>query len=141
MALRQKLNATVLTAFLNFTLILGSELHGRLFAYLPKENEHDMDVNTATSGTQTVAKHSLPELEIYCYFLVLIFLIDLKRYNKAKACALSSIVQLKNMIRRTVDFSSIQALLLFSYSYELTGGLAEKLEVSSFPSLDCDPAP
>jgi 26S proteasome regulatory subunit N3 len=41
-----------------------------------------MDVDTATSGTQTVAKHSLPELEIYCYLLVLIFLIDQKRYNE-----------------------------------------------------------
>ena len=41
-----------------------------------------MDVDTATSGTQIVAKHSLPELEIYCYLLVLIFLIDQKRYNE-----------------------------------------------------------
>ena len=42
-----------------------------------EEDEHDMDVDTATSGT----KHSLPELGIY-YFLVLIFLIDQKRYNE-----------------------------------------------------------
>lgn len=41
-----------------------------------------MDVDTATSVTQTPAKHSLPELEIYCYLLVLIFLIDQKRYNE-----------------------------------------------------------
>ena len=41
-----------------------------------------MDVDIATSGTQTIAKHSLPELEIYCYFLVLIFLIDQKIYNE-----------------------------------------------------------
>ncbi|XP_023882184.1 probable 26S proteasome non-ATPase regulatory subunit 3 [Quercus suber] len=73
----------VLPTFLNFTLILGSKLHGRLFAYLPKEDEHDMDVDTVTLGTQTIAKHSLLELEIYCYFLVLIFLIDQKRYNEA----------------------------------------------------------
>ncbi|KAF3947268.1 hypothetical protein CMV_026574 [Castanea mollissima] len=43
MALRRKLNVIVLTAFLNFTLTLGSDLHGRLFAYLPKDDEHDMD--------------------------------------------------------------------------------------------------
>ena len=46
-----------------------------------EEDEHDMDVDTATSGTQTIAKHSLPELGIY-YFLVLIFLIDQKRCNE-----------------------------------------------------------
>lgn len=36
MALRRKLNATVLASFLNFALTPGSELHGRLFSYLPK---------------------------------------------------------------------------------------------------------
>lgn len=36
MALRRKLNATVLASFLNFSLTPGSELHGRLFSYLPK---------------------------------------------------------------------------------------------------------
>lgn len=36
MALRRKLNATVLASFLNFALTPGSELYGRLFSYLPK---------------------------------------------------------------------------------------------------------
>nr|POE61307.1 sec12-like protein 2 [Quercus suber] len=39
MALRRKLNTAVLTALPNFTLILGSELHGWLFAYLPKADQ------------------------------------------------------------------------------------------------------
>lgn len=41
-----------------------------------------MEVDTATSAAQAPARHSLPELEIYCYLLVLIFLIDQKRYNE-----------------------------------------------------------
>lgn len=45
-----------------------------------------MEVDTAISGTQTPAKHSLPELEIYCYLLVLLFLIDQKRYNEVWVC-------------------------------------------------------
>nr|XP_023918081.1 probable 26S proteasome non-ATPase regulatory subunit 3 [Quercus suber] len=125
MALRRKLNATVLASFLNFALTPGSELHGRLFSYLPKEDEHDMDVDTATSGTQIVAKHSLPELEIYCYLLVLIFLIDQKRYNEAKACASASIARLKNLNRRTVDVLASRLYFYYSLSYELTGDLAE----------------
>lgn len=44
-----------------------------------------MEVDTATSAAiQTPAKHLLPELEIYCYFLVLLFLIDQKRYNEVR---------------------------------------------------------
>lgn len=41
-----------------------------------------MDVDAATSTIQASVKHSSPELEIYCYLLVLIYLIDQKRYNE-----------------------------------------------------------
>ena len=41
-----------------------------------------MEVDTATSSVQTPAKHLLPELEIYCYLLFLLFLIDQKKYNE-----------------------------------------------------------
>lgn len=40
-----------------------------------------MEVDTASSATQTTVKHS-PELEIYCYLLVLIFVIDQKKYSE-----------------------------------------------------------
>ncbi len=43
-----------------------------------------MEVDTATSVTQTPVKHPFPELEIYCYLLVLIYLIDQKKYNEVK---------------------------------------------------------
>ncbi|GKV02175.1 hypothetical protein SLEP1_g14640 [Rubroshorea leprosula] len=41
-----------------------------------------MEVDSATSSLQASAKHPLPELEIYCYLLVLILLIDQKKYNE-----------------------------------------------------------
>ncbi|KAL5730696.1 hypothetical protein ACHQM5_003491 [Ranunculus cassubicifolius] len=41
-----------------------------------------MEVDTTTSA---LVKQSLPELEIYCYLLVLIFLIDQKKNTEAKA--------------------------------------------------------
>lgn len=43
-----------------------------------------MEVDTASSVTQVPVKHSLPEIEIYCYLLVLIFLIDKKKYNEVE---------------------------------------------------------
>ncbi|GKV53418.1 hypothetical protein SLEP1_g59945, partial [Rubroshorea leprosula] len=81
--------------FPQFALPPGCEAHSRLSSYLPKEDEHDMEVDTATSSLQAPAKHPLPELEIYCYLLVLIFLIDQKKYNEAKACSSTSIARLK----------------------------------------------
>lgn len=41
-----------------------------------------MEVDTATSADQAPVKHLVPELEIYCYLLVLVFLIDQKKYNE-----------------------------------------------------------
>jgi 26S proteasome regulatory subunit N3 len=38
-----------------------------------------MDVDTAA---QVSIKHGLPEIEIYCYLVVLIFLIDNKKYDE-----------------------------------------------------------
>ncbi|URE30612.1 26S proteasome non-ATPase regulatory subunit [Musa troglodytarum] len=76
MTLRRKLKASVISAFLGHVLAPGSEVLAKLSSYLPKTDEHEMDVDTAASAVQGPAKHSIPELEIYCYLLVLIFLID-----------------------------------------------------------------
>ncbi|XP_010920092.1 probable 26S proteasome non-ATPase regulatory subunit 3 [Elaeis guineensis] len=125
MMLRRKLRAPVVSAFLGYALAPGSEAHSRLSSYLPKDEQHDMDVDTATSAVQGPAKYSLLELEIYCYLLVLIFLIDQKSYNEAKACSSASIARLKNMNRRTVDVLASRLYFYYSYSYELTNSLAE----------------
>ncbi|OAY77818.1 putative 26S proteasome non-ATPase regulatory subunit 3 [Ananas comosus] len=123
--LRRKLRAPVVSSFLAVALPPGSDAHTRLSSYVPKEDEHEMDVDTATSAAQVPAKHPLPELEIYCYLLVLIFLIDQKKYNEAKACASASIARLKNINRRTVDVLASRLYFYYSYSYELTNSLAE----------------
>ncbi|CAA0827722.1 26S proteasome non-ATPase regulatory subunit 3 homolog A [Striga hermonthica] len=123
--LRKKLKASSISAFLNFSLVPGSEAHSRLSSYVPQEGEQDMEVDSVTSGTQAPAKHSLPEIEIYCYLLVLIYLIDQKRYNEAKACSSAGIARLRNVNRRTVDVLAARLYFYFSLSYELTGNLAE----------------
>ncbi|KAL4358713.1 hypothetical protein AHAS_Ahas08G0004900 [Arachis hypogaea] len=124
-ALRRKLTASVISSFLDYVLTTGSEAHAKLSAYIPKDEDHEMEVDAATSAIQTPAKHLLPEIEIYCYLLVLLFLIDQKRYNEAKACSSASIVLLKNLNRRTVDVIASRLYFYYSYSYELTGDLAE----------------
>jgi 26S proteasome regulatory subunit N3 len=41
-----------------------------------------MDVDAVAPATQISIKHGLPEIEIYCYLLALIFLIDQKKYDE-----------------------------------------------------------
>ncbi|XP_038884055.1 probable 26S proteasome non-ATPase regulatory subunit 3 isoform X2 [Benincasa hispida] len=117
MALRRKLKASVLSQFMNLVLPSGSEVHTRLSSFLPKEDDCEMDVDTAT---QAPAKHPLPEIEIFCYLIVLILLINQKKYDDAKACASASIARLKNLNRRTVDVLAYRLYFYYSLSYELT---------------------
>ncbi|KAJ8512021.1 hypothetical protein OPV22_002455 [Ensete ventricosum] len=125
MMLRRKLRAYVISAFLGHVLTPGSEVLAKLSSYLPKTDEHEMDVDTAASAVQGPAKHSIPELEIYCYLLVLIFLIDQKRYDEAKACSSASIARLRNVNRRTVDVIAARLYFYYSFTYELTNNLTE----------------
>lgn len=43
-----------------------------------------MDVDMAVPTAQVSIKHGLPEIEIFCYLLVLIFLIDNKKYDEVR---------------------------------------------------------
>ncbi|VAI08845.1 unnamed protein product [Triticum turgidum subsp. durum] len=124
-ALRRRLAARDVSAFLAFALPASSDAYARLTPLLPKEDEAEMDIDAAAPATQISIKHGLPEIEIYCSLLVLIFLIDQKKYDEAKACATGSIARLKNLNRRTVDVLASRLYFYYSYVYELTNTLAE----------------
>ncbi|WVZ65738.1 hypothetical protein U9M48_015054 [Paspalum notatum var. saurae] len=124
-ALRRRLAAQDVAAFLDFALPQSSDAFSVLSDLLPKEDGNEMDVDTAAPAPQISIKHGLPEIEIYSYLLVLIFLIDHKKYVEAKACASASIARLKNLNRRTVDVLASRLYSYYSYVHELTNTLAE----------------
>jgi 26S proteasome regulatory subunit N3 len=57
-----------------------------------------MDVDTAAPTAQVSIKHGLPEIEIYCYLLVLIFLIDNKKYDEVCLGFLSTLLFVGNIL-------------------------------------------
>ncbi|KAL7586493.1 hypothetical protein Lser_V15G40128 [Lactuca serriola] len=122
--LRWRLKVSVIYPFLNFALTTGSEAHSRLISFFPKDDDHEMEVDTASSATQGTVNHS-HEMEIYCYFLVVIFLIDQKKYTEAKACSSAGIASLKNSNRRTVDVLASRLYFYYSLSHELSNSLSE----------------
>ncbi|XP_060168650.1 probable 26S proteasome non-ATPase regulatory subunit 3 isoform X1 [Lycium barbarum] len=123
MKLRKKLKGPILSAFLNYALGPGSEVHARVSSYM-SQDRHDNQVDVEMSETEARSKSLVPELEIYCYLLVLIFLIDQKKYNEAKACSSESITRLKSMNSTTAVLAS-RLYFYYSLSYELAGDLAE----------------
>lgn len=55
-----------------------------------QSDEHEMEVDTASSTPPLASSKHVPvELEIYCYFIVLLFLIDQKKYTEVMILYLS----------------------------------------------------
>eukprot|EP00252_Welwitschia_mirabilis_P008520 TRINITY_DN2041_c0_g1_i1.p1 TRINITY_DN2041_c0_g1~~TRINITY_DN2041_c0_g1_i1.p1 ORF type:complete len:492 (+),score=97.61 TRINITY_DN2041_c0_g1_i1:203-1678(+) len=126
MTLRKKLKAPYILAFLKQILPPGSEVSANLFPYFGKEDEKDMEIDSPIANHYSPPKQAiLPELEIFAYLLVLIFLIDQKQYNEAKSCSSVAVTRVKQFNRRTLDVLAARLYFYYSYSYELTDSLAE----------------
>eukprot|EP00246_Nothoceros_aenigmaticus_P010561 TRINITY_DN27189_c0_g1_i1.p1 TRINITY_DN27189_c0_g1~~TRINITY_DN27189_c0_g1_i1.p1 ORF type:complete len:482 (-),score=105.50 TRINITY_DN27189_c0_g1_i1:255-1637(-) len=146
-AVRKKLKSSTLNPFLKQTLPAGSEPLARLLPYVSKDeelekkqegqkvkkdkgkkdaDEMDVEVDTPAVQTQIVHKQSvLPELEIFAYLIVLIYLIDEKQYDEAKLVATFAVKRLQQFNRRTLDVLAAKLYYYFSYSFELTDCLVE----------------
>ncbi|VFQ65892.1 unnamed protein product [Cuscuta campestris] len=108
MGLRKLINASVLSSFLNYVSAGSYQLIG------------DEIVQVDTAKQQLL----LPELEIYCYLLLLIHLIDQRKYNEAKDCSSASIARLKLFNKTTIDVLASKIYHYYSLSHELTGHLS-----------------
>ncbi|KAJ6392340.1 hypothetical protein OIU77_026154 [Salix suchowensis] len=114
---------TLIQYLLNLVLSKNSELNARLSSFLIIEEDEEAD-----SAMCVCTKEFSLELEFYCYFLVLIFLIDQKRYYEAKVCSLNGIARAMSLNMAELDFVTVLAARLYfyySYSYEVSGDLAE----------------
>ncbi|GBG85196.1 hypothetical protein CBR_g39761 [Chara braunii] len=134
MLLRPKLKVQTVAKFLRNSLGGAPDVQAQLLSYLTparKEMEVDSSVpdgspaGSASTAADTSAKVVIPELEIFSYLLVLIFLIDQKLYNEAKTCSSAAVKRLQQLNRRTLDLLAARLYSYYSLSYERTDSLAE----------------
>ncbi|KAI4374898.1 hypothetical protein MLD38_012836 [Melastoma candidum] len=104
-ALRKRLATSIINAFLDFALGPSSEARTRLAAYVSKDDEWKL-----------ILSHLAVRVHQNTYQ---------KQYKLAKACSSASIARLKSLNRRTVDVLASRLYFYYSYSYEVTGDLAE----------------
>eukprot|EP00250_Pteridium_aquilinum_P002098 c12300_g1_i1 orf=160-1653(+) len=126
-SLRRRFRGSSLANFLKHVLPPASEPLSRLLPYVAKDAEKDMEVDSPSS-TLHVASHKLallPEVEILCYLVVLVYLIDQKQFKEAKGCSTSAIARLKTLNRRSVDVIAARLFFYYSYTYEMTDSLLE----------------
>ncbi|KAH7435975.1 hypothetical protein KP509_06G086700 [Ceratopteris richardii] len=126
MSVRRRFRGPTLAAFIKHVLPVGSDTLSRLLPFFCKD-EKDMEVDS-TSSTLHVASHKsnlLPELEVLCYLVVLVYLVDQKQYQEAKACSGFAIARLKMLNRRSVDVIASRIFFYYSLAYEKTDSLVE----------------
>lgn len=130
LAVRRQLKASTVNAFVKHALPAGSVTLARLLplAAAVEKTERDMEVDTPPALGQCHASQKqsvLPEMEIFCYLLVTIYLIDQKQMEEAKACSSASVKRLQQLNRRTLDVPAARVYYYYSYSHELTDSLSD----------------
>ncbi|CAK7346131.1 unnamed protein product [Dovyalis caffra] len=130
--LRKKLTSQcIIKNVLDFAVPKNSMLNAGLSAYLSPEatiqsqdDEEDGEDDIAASVLALHAVEFPPELEFYCYFLVLIFLIDQGKDLEAKDCSTDGLYRLMTMGLNGLELATVGVLahrlyFYFSYTHEV----------------------
>jgi len=126
---RQKLNHTILRKFVCAYLPAASAIRDILFEFLDEPMEMEVQNGTTTTTRARSSKSSigtlLPEVEVYFHLLVVIHLIDTKKYEEALRC--SDLLMQKALAhnRRTLDTLLAKCYFYHSRAYELLDRLKE----------------
>ncbi|KAL5557816.1 hypothetical protein UlMin_034027, partial [Ulmus minor] len=106
--------------FFNYCLVPRSEAHVRLSSFLPEKAFDDTldDKNTTTSAADREApvKQVLTELEICCYLLLILYLLDNNKIDEAKECSSTSITLILKLKHTIANVDGIASKLYLYYS-------------------------
>ncbi|XP_041459078.1 26S proteasome non-ATPase regulatory subunit 3-like [Lytechinus variegatus] len=120
---RRKLNHTVLRKLITGYIPNGNTSKATLLTYLdePMDTENNILFRPRTGK----AAHAplLPELDVYLHLLVVVHLLDSKRFSEAVKCSDVLVKKLDAQNRRSLDQLSAKAYFYHSRAYELIGQL------------------
>lgn len=118
-SIRRRLNPVVLRKLLQGYLNSNVALKEELLEFVVDSGPEPNGVTPfrPKSGKAIVL---LPEVETYLHLLVVIYLIDLKKYAEAVKCAESLVQKVSMQNRRTLDMLAAKCYFYYSRAYELT---------------------
>lgn len=116
---RKHLTQELLAAFLRTSLPAQSESRGFLDSKL--QGDAIMAVDGATPPVDVISL--LPEVELFAYLLVTLFLVDKKDVEQAKEVSSKAVERLSVYNRRTLDVIAARIYFYYSFTHESTGKL------------------
>ncbi|GFR43460.1 hypothetical protein Agub_g4543 [Astrephomene gubernaculifera] len=123
-SVRKQLTPASIKTFLQQTLPADLESRSFLNSHIEQASSSGMDAEEATTSPQCEASAVIPEVELYAYLIVLLFLCDSKQYQLARSVADAALARLAHFNRRTLDVIAARIYFYYSLSYEHTGELA-----------------
>mmetsp|Transcript_49983 Transcript_49983/g.159960 ORF Transcript_49983/g.159960 Transcript_49983/m.159960 type:complete len:486 (+) Transcript_49983:407-1864(+) len=118
-SVRKELTADIVAEFLGEALPSSSDALSFLSSLA--SGDSGMSTDAGAGGKAGL----LPEVEMYAYFLVSIFLIDQKKYPQAKECTTKAIEAMADYNRRTLDVIAARIFFYYSWSHECTDSLEQ----------------
>ncbi|XP_014666109.1 PREDICTED: 26S proteasome non-ATPase regulatory subunit 3-like [Priapulus caudatus] len=120
---RRRLNHNVLRRVIIGFFPPTSEMKDMLLAFIEEPMEADGPV--APLRPKSIRSQPLlPEVEVYIHLLVLVYLIDGKKYELAVKCSTSLTEKVVSYNRRTLDSLAAKCFFYYSRAHELTGQLS-----------------
>ncbi|KAK5578852.1 hypothetical protein RB653_008527 [Dictyostelium firmibasis] len=128
-SIRKKLNYKVLNQTVNFAFAHPNHSTKKNFLLsFIKSDGSSMDIDSTSQTTEketTPSSHMNIEVESYIHLLVLIHLIDQKRYEDATKCSSALMETVQSNTRITLYPLSSKIFFYYSLSYEMTNNLQE----------------
>lgn len=124
--IRNRINPTVLRRLLQgyIQAQVQAAIKDELLAFLdePMEGNGNGPLFRPRSA-KTANNPVIPEIEVYLHLLILIYLIDIKKYEKAVICSELLMHKLQHQNRRSLDVLAGRCYFYYSRAYELTNRL------------------
>ncbi|CAK0761462.1 hypothetical protein CVIRNUC_002862 [Coccomyxa viridis] len=127
-SVRRKLTADDLSAFVRETLPHGYPGTSLLLEHLSKETAMDTDEDHKASSPAAGGVNGvglLPETEAYAYLLTVMYLVDHKAYQEARAVVTVAVKRVTEFNRRTLDAIAARLYFYLSLTHEHSGTLSD----------------
>ncbi|KAG2439463.1 hypothetical protein HXX76_004818 [Chlamydomonas incerta] len=122
-SVRKQLTAANVKAFLRQTLPADLESRAFLTSQVEQAAASSMESDEATASASCEATSVLPEVELYAYLIVLLFLSDVKEFKLARTVADAAVARAGQFNRRTLDVIAARIYFYYGFAYEQTGEL------------------
>ncbi|KAG2501927.1 hypothetical protein HYH03_000425 [Edaphochlamys debaryana] len=121
-SVRKQLKSTNVKDFLRATLPADLDARSFLISSVEQAASTAMDADgEATTSPACEATTVIPEVELYAYLIVLLFLCDGKHFQLAKAVADNAVARVGAFNRRTLDVIAARVYFYYGLAYEMTG--------------------